>query len=227
MEFQVVSDISYSISEKTLLERIDDRPHRSLSDRLRKSIKRAVGDIRTSSDFRALFGITNVETNNGSLVVSDQRFDSRKLKSVLSPCRRALVFLATLGADIDRLIKQKMIKKPSYGYILDAAASVAVESGTDTLIEQIGDDIIGDFETTQSYSPGYCDWQLSEQEKLFSLIPHERIGVTLNKSYLMNPRKSISGIAGICRKGYLRFSGNACLSCLMTDCPYRRGNQKQ
>lgn len=227
MEFHTVRNIPYSISERAVLKRIDSRSYRPVSSRLRKSIKKAILDIRTNSDLKALFGITRVDTSNGYLEISNQQFDSGKLKNVLAPCRKAILFLTTLGDDIDRLIKHKVAKRLSYGYILDAAASVAVESGTEALIEQIEDELDENVEITLRYSPGYCDWALREQKKLFNILPHERIGVTLNKSFLMSPRKSISGLAGICRAGSLRFSGNACLDCPNTQCPYRRESQKQ
>lgn len=225
MEIHIIKDIGCSISEKALLKKIDNRPHQNVSSRLRKSIKKAVDEIRTNANFTALFGITSIDMNDGSMVISNQSFESRKLKSILTPCRKAIVFLTTLGDGIDRLIKQKMRKRPSYGYILDAAASIAVESGTEKLMERIEDEFDGNSEITLRYSPGYCDWALREQEKLFSILPHERIGVTLSKSFLMSPRKSISGIVGVCRKGSLKFRGNACLKCPKTDCPYRRESQ--
>jgi len=45
-----------------------------------------------------------------------------------------------------------------------------------------------------SYSPGYCGWHLSGQEKLFQFLHPERIGISLNDSYLMTPLKSITGV---------------------------------
>jgi hypothetical protein len=225
MAFEIARDISFSIPEKALLKRIDNRPYRSASSRLLKSIKRAIGDIRKSSNFIALFRITNVDTSNGTIDISNQHFESRKLKSILTPCRKAIVFLTTLGEDIDHLIKEKMKKKPSYGYVLDAVASVAVESGTQRLLDRIEHDFDGETETTLRYSPGYCDWALREQKKLFRILPSDRIGVSLTESFLMSPRKSISGIAGICRKESLLFSGNACLNCAKMDCSCRRESQ--
>ncbi|MFC1734178.1 vitamin B12 dependent-methionine synthase activation domain-containing protein, partial [candidate division KSB1 bacterium] len=45
-----------------------------------------------------------------------------------------------------------------------------------------------------SYSPGYCGWHLSAQGKLFRFLRPERIGITLNDSYLMTPLKSVTGL---------------------------------
>jgi hypothetical protein len=222
MEYHIVKDIPYSIPQNEMLQRIDNRPDVSVSSRLRRSIKKAVSEVRVNSDFVALFRMAKVNVDNGSVVVSDQHLDSAKLKRVLSPCRSAVVFLTTLGKEVDALIKNKFKVKPSYGYILDTAASVAVESATENLMARIERRFEGNVAATLRYSPGYCDWDLREQKKLSRIIPYEEIGVTLSKSYLMSPRKSISGIAGIYPKDSLQNSGNACLNCSRIDCPYRR-----
>ena len=43
---------------------------------------------------------------------------------------------------------------------------------------------------TNSYSPGYCGWNVSEQHALFSLLPEGFCGVRLCESGLMLPIKS-------------------------------------
>jgi len=50
---------------------------------------------------------------------------------------------------------------------------------------------------TNRYSPGYCGWDVTEQHKLFQLMPENYCGIKLTPSALMDPVKSISGIIGI------------------------------
>lgn len=73
---------------------------------------------------------------------------------------------------------------------------------------------------TDRYSPGYCGWNVDEQQKLFSLFPDKFCGVTLTPHSLMQPVKSVSGIIGIgpevSRKGY------TCNVCDMANCIYRK-----
>jgi cobalamin-dependent methionine synthase I len=69
------------------------------------------------------------------------------------------------------------------------------------------------------YSPGYCSWDVSEQQKLFSFFPEKFAGIALSDSCLMNPIKSISGIAGI---GHgIKHLGYACDGCTQVDCVFR------
>jgi len=69
---------------------------------------------------------------------------------------------------------------------------------------------------TNRFSPGYCQWYVSEQSKLFSLMPEDRLTVKLSDSSLMNPVKSVSGIIGIGEK--VIFRDHDCLQCGMKDC---------
>jgi cobalamin-dependent methionine synthase I len=46
------------------------------------------------------------------------------------------------------------------------------------------------------YSPGYGDWDISEQAKLFRLVPGDAIGVHLSETHQMTPEKSVSAMIG-------------------------------
>jgi hypothetical protein len=73
---------------------------------------------------------------------------------------------------------------------------------------------------TNRYSPGYCSWNVSEQKKLFSLLPEGCCGITLSASSLMSPIKSISGIIGMGRS--VEFKEYVCEICSMKDCIFRQ-----
>jgi|GEM_PF-135854 len=45
-----------------------------------------------------------------------------------------------------------------------------------------------------AYSPGYCGWPLTGQQRLFAAFDPAEIGVTLTSSCLMCPLKSVSGV---------------------------------
>ena len=53
-------------------------------------------------------------------------------------------------------------------------------------------------ETRFRYSPGYGDWPLEVQRRLFELLDAPRkVGVSLTDSLLMVPSKSVSAIIGV------------------------------
>jgi len=72
------------------------------------------------------------------------------------------------------------------------------------------------------FSPGYCDWGLNQQEKVFKALNGDSAGIRLTKRCLMVPQKSISGIIGIGLAENNVESYNPCDTCKKEDCPGRR-----
>ncbi len=80
--------------------------------------------------------------------------------------------------------------------------------------------------TVLSYSPGYCGWHISGQKKLFHFLQPENIGLSLNKSFLMIPLKSVSGVIVVGKKEIHIFQNNFpfCMECKMHSCQARMKN---
>ena len=148
-------------------------------------------------------------------------FTSRKLAQVFSHCNKAAIFVVTIGEsleqEVSRLTKEGLILRAS---VLDAVGSVAVEKVADWL-ESVIKNIAasnGD-KASWRYSPGYCDWDITQQKELFRGLDSKSTGVNLTDTCLMVPRKSISGIIGM-GKSCNTFS--ACRFCSRKNCPNRR-----
>ena len=105
-------------------------------------------------------------------------------------------------------------------FIADALGSVIAEKCADqmelTLQESI--DKLG-WKHTNRFSPGYCGWHVSEQQKLFPLFDGHTCGITLTESSLMVPIKSVSGIIGLGRE--VRKLDYTCGLCTFEKC-YKR-----
>jgi hypothetical protein len=115
---------------------------------------------------------------------------------------------------------------PITGYIYDMLGSLVADAAADLIQEDLEKIILqGGRKITNRYSPGYCGWDVSEQHKLFLLLPDNYCGIRLTESALMNPIKSISGIIGIGEK--VRFNPYPCTLCEMTNCAYREVPEKK
>lgn len=122
-----------------------------------------------------------------------------------------------IGDEARKLIGEKDFLK---GYILDLIGSQAADGAADLMQEELR--IVAErrgLKITNRYSPGYCGWNVSEQHKLFSLMPDNYCGITLNPSALMHPIKSVSGIIGLGRN--VRFNQYTCNLCDQENCLYR------
>ncbi len=169
----------------------------------------------------------SIRPSNGSLQIEDGvRFTSIKASKMLNSCTGLICFAATIGSTIEEKIARMMAKNRfSDAYILDAIGSVAVENVVEQFhhsmkrkMRAVGRDV------TYRLSPGYCDWPLQEQKKLFKLLDTEKIGIGLTDSCLMQPRKSVSGIFGILKSSADMTSAtlNPCSYCSKRACSARR-----
>ena len=223
MNSEKVDSIPLSVSPHALLHRLGGRRNRKTSSRSRAAIIKATEHIRRHARPRAVYRILPVESENDSITVDGQvAFDSQKLADVLGPCEKAAAFLVTMGEEIDQLIHQSMETQPHYGVVLDTAASVAAEASAQYVQDHIEEQLDTEEGTTLRYSPGYCDWPLKEQQKLFRLLPNAALGVELSDTSFMSPSKSVSGLIGICPAGMAESARNACARCTRTNCLYRR-----
>jgi cobalamin-dependent methionine synthase I len=105
-------------------------------------------------------------------------------------------------------------------FIADHMGSLVVETAMDNIQKQLREDLLNEsLSITNRFSPGYCGWNVSEQHKLFKLIPAEECDIRLTESALMQPIKSISGIIGI-GEG-VKFKHYSCNHCSITGCKFR------
>ena len=133
------------------------------------------------------------------------------------------LFAATLGPAFEAWSKAFFADQadPYHGYLSDAIGSVAVEAVVDWLEVRLQTELDRyALKRTNRLSPGYCNWSVSEQHKLFSLLPKGFCGIRLTDSSLMIPIKSISGVMGIGPEVQRR--DYACKGCTMEHCIMRR-----
>lgn len=165
----------------------------------------------------------NLKILKNTLIIRDTHFNIDKIiASQLRNIEKAAVFVSTIGLDIENWIKELNQKgELLHSYIGDIIASEAAECATDLLHDFIQKKFNAfGMNITNRYSPGYCNWSVSEQQKLFSLLPENFCGIKLTESSLMIPIKSISGIIGIGRN--VKWKEYLCDKCGVKDCTYRK-----
>ncbi len=132
----------------------------------------------------------------------DLRFwqgESKDLRKLLNDCDRAVVFAATVGLEIDRLIAKYSRMSPAKALCFQALGTERAEA----LCDAFCDDVKKNYEengesVTRRFSPGYGDLPLSMQKGIFRALNCPiHIGVTLNDSLLMSPAKSVTAIMGV------------------------------
>jgi len=170
-------------------------------------------------------GIDSVK-KGGVLLEEGPEFKSPKLSNTLKDCEEIVCYIATLGDGIEDEIKRLMgQKRLSEAYILDAMASVAADNMVARFHQRMKNNYKNQGkEVTICFSPGYCDWPITDQKKLFNMFNSKELDVELTDSCFMQPRKSISGVFGITPSDSnpREQSYNPCLECDRQDCSARR-----
>ena len=146
----------------------------------------------------------------------------RDLKRHLAGCRRAVLFCATLGAQVDVLIRQAQAGDLLRALALDCAAAAAVEQVCDRIEGELQEKFPGCFFPFR-YSPGYGDLPITLQGELLALLDApRRVGLTASASHILLPRKSVTAILGVADRPIPQ-SVRSCLSCpARENCGYRK-----
>ncbi|RMG88077.1 MAG: hypothetical protein D6708_12080 [Candidatus Dadabacteria bacterium] len=164
----------------------------------------------------------------GVTVGEGVRFRSPRLARALRDASAVRVFVATVGEGLERLVERWAGEgRLADAFLLDAFASAAAECLVERYHRLVGEHAArAGFAVTLRFSPGYCDWPLEDQRRLFSLFQDGNVAVTLTPSCFMQPRKSVSGVFGIVPlpNGGTGSLGvyNPCRECGNHGCPFRR-----
>ena len=146
----------------------------------------------------------------------------KDLKKILCGCDDAVLFAATTGLGIDRLISRYCAVSPSKALMLQAIGAERIEALCDTFNAEITAEASAKNRfTRRRFSPGYGSFPLSAQKTVFSLLDCPRkIGLMLNKSLVMSPSKSVTAIIGISDSPSQ--AGDKCRYCAKSDCEFRQ-----
>ena len=183
-----------------------------------------------------------------SLVIEDDvcdfgcmRIQSKDLVKNLQGCDKVVLFAATIGVEIDRLIARYGHISPAKAVMLQAIGAERIEALCDALCESIQQGAGGEKEKDKNkvslrprFSPGYGDLPLETQKDIFrALNCSKNIGLSLNDSLLMSPSKSVTAFVGLaqaqsdnsvdeCRSANVHEENlHNCAICKKTDCVYR------
>lgn len=146
------------------------------------------------------------------------QLQSKNLARNLNGCEKVILFGATIGVGIDRLIAKYGRISPAKALMFQAIGAERIEALCDTFCA----DIAKEYNTglKPRFSPGYGDLSLFTQKDIFAVLDCEkRIGLTLNDSLIMSPSKSVTAIVGLC-DGEKPIK-HKCSACNMKNCTLR------
>ena len=134
---------------------------------------------------------------DGSLTGTGWTPPGEDISALLSDCARVAIFAATMGAEIELLLRRAQRRDMAEALLLDACAATAIENVCDNFCADLASEA-APLKLTMRYSPGYGDFPLDEQRRILALLDAERrIGLSLTPGGLMLPQKSVTAIIGL------------------------------
>jgi|GEM_PF-63262 len=147
-----------------------------------------------------LFDNITADTENNIITIDGQVFNPGKtVLSQLKNATSAALYVGTAGEEISHFAKAEGENDDQFMYyIYDIIGSVTVEKTIEKILDII-ENKAGErgLQMSTPFSPGYCNWSVAEQHKLFALLPENFCEIKLSDSALMSPIKSASGLAGL------------------------------
>jgi len=133
--------------------------------------------------------------------------------------------VVTIGSSLENKVSE-FFAQGEYprAVALDAVGTVAVESLSRYIRNLVCQEAKKQyFKTTRYFSPGYGDWDISQQKNIFEIIPADKIGVKLTESYMIVPKKSLSWTMGAGENIITPSKrDDSCQICQAINCQYRK-----
>jgi cobalamin-dependent methionine synthase-like protein len=158
-----------------------------------------------------------------ALDVDGETLTIPRIGALWGPVTDVAVVVCTIGDALERRVSELWeARELPLASMLDSVGSGAVESLAEHVNDVLCQQGLPDLRVTNRISPGYADWDVAEQPRLFRLVSTDAIGVALNAACVMTPGKSISLLVGAGRQARVDHYFTQCARCWMRDCAYRR-----
>lgn len=182
-------------------------------------IDECIEECKNVFTYRVCFAEFEISATENEVKFPFMTAKSKALSKNLSGCQSAIVFSATVGIGIDRLIAKYGRISPAKAVIFQAIGAERIESLCDVFCEEMKLEKKGFL--LPRFSPGYGDFSLENQLNIFRTLDcAKKIGLSLNESLLMSPSKSVTAIIGI--SDIPQNCGGGCRMCDKIDCDFRR-----
>lgn len=224
------STFEYSFSDLKLdvayIEKVigykDGESHEAISDMISVLLRESADICSIKAEYRIYDEVRFNETGK-SVEIENISFQINKIiYKQIKKSGSIAIFLCTAGEETG-LRSRKFMKEGDLltGYILDVIGSEVAEAAADLMQDRLQEEMSdAGLSITNRFSPGYCGWDVAEQQKLFRLMPDNFCNIRLSDTSLMNPEKSVSGFIGI--GANVKRLPYTCHLCDMKDCIYRK-----
>lgn len=196
---------------------------KNIPDKIQKLYEESLSIFRENSNPVGIFSEISKEEFEKVFFGEGNNSDETPVQNICPKAELLTSFAFTLGKNVSEKISELFQYNDfALGHMLDCIASLTADNAVRKMEELTSKNIKNHEEKllTLAYSPGYCGWHISGQKKLFEYLQPEKIGITLNDSFLMIPLKSVSGVLISAKREIHQFKNNFsfCSFCKTKSC---------
>ena len=170
-------------------------PKAGRSAEMRALAERCLGLTEGKLKRSVCYALLPVKVTGDAVDLGFAIWKSASLAAYLETCDKVILFAATVGLELDRLIAAKSVASPAKAHMLEAVGTERIEALCDAFSGYAAETYGG---LKARFSPGYGDLPLEAQRDIFRVLePQRRIGLSLTESMMMSPSKSVTAIIGV------------------------------
>lgn len=168
-------------------------------EELARTVREAFAKLEAFTEPRCVWGRFHVLHFDGGFELEGAYIYSSDIARLTAKCDECVLLAATLGHEVDRQITLAQSRNMLDGLALDACASVMVDAYIDGFV---GSEIVPELhegeKLTHRFSPGYGDLKMNVTEDIIAVLnATKRIGLSVTRSLMMSPIKSVTAIMGV------------------------------
>ena len=169
---------------------------KDLTPELEKLLNECIEETKSVISYKLCYCVLPINISESIIDFNAFKVNSEKLAINLNNCENTIVFGATLGTEIDRLIMKYGKLSPTKALFFQSIGATQIEALCDCFIENIKNEL--NVKLKPRFSAGFGDLDLTYQKDIFKILDcSKKIGLTLNDSLLMSPTKSVTAFVGI------------------------------
>ena len=174
-------------------------PPGSHTQELIRTVSEAFGRLEGYITPRCVWGRFHAVHFDGGIEIEGAKIFSNDISRLTSRSDDCILLAATLGHETDRQITIAQNKNMLDVLALDSCASVRIDSYIDSVMRsEISVNLRENERMTSRFSPGYGDLSMNVTEDIIAILSAtKRIGLSVTRSLMMSPVKSVTAIAGL------------------------------
>ena len=170
---------------------------RGADENVRTLLSEVISESESLFTYKVCSLISDITVTENEVIMGEESFSSRSLAKAMQNCNKVVLFGATVGIALDRLLIRYSKLSPAKALLLQGFGAERIEALCDEFCTRIKNEY-PKCTFTSRFSPGYGDLDISVQKKIFKILNCEKnIGLFLNESMLMTPTKSVTAFVGV------------------------------